>query len=57
MARMTARIQVCSHDGSCVIVKNHAATVEGSVVEIHIDDAPELLNAIEDAADEVLEDE
>ena len=54
---MTARIQVCSHDGSCVIVKNHAATVEGSVVEIHIDDAPELLNAIEDAADEVLEDE
>ena len=57
MARLAARIQVCNHNGECTFVKGHQVTVEGAVVEIHLDHVPEFVEAVETAADELLADE
>jgi hypothetical protein len=57
MAPVPLKLMVCDEQGECVYAKKHGLTVEGSVVEVRGDKVYDLINCLENALDELEEEE
>jgi hypothetical protein len=57
MSRVPLKLMVCNYEGRCVPVRNHGLRIEGSVVEVRDEEVQDLVNLLEEALDELEEEE
>jgi hypothetical protein len=57
MATVPLKLMVCDWGGSCVPVRGHGLLVEGSVVEVRDEEVQDLMDLLQDALDELEEEE